>query len=42
MTASTQMQAPCALLFLYEHVLARPLDQLRVVRAPLRSGCPSC
>ncbi|QEL20920.1 phage integrase N-terminal SAM-like domain-containing protein [Limnoglobus roseus] len=32
-TASTQSQALCALLLRYEHVLARPLDQLRVVRA---------
>ena len=31
--ASTQTQALCALLFLYEHVLGRPLDRLRVVRA---------
>jgi len=31
--ASTQNQALCALLFLYVHVLGRPLDQLRVVRA---------
>lgn len=31
--ASTQNQALSALLFLYEVVLARPLDQLRVVRA---------
>jgi integron integrase len=31
--ASTQNQALCALLFLYEHVLGKPLDQLRVVRA---------
>ena len=31
--ASTQNQALCALLFLYEHVLGRPLDQLQVVRA---------
>ena len=32
-SASTQTQALCALLFLYEHVLGRPLDQLGVVRA---------
>jgi integron integrase len=31
--ASTQNQALCALLFLYEHVLGRPLNQLQVVRA---------
>ena len=32
--ASTQNQALCALLFLYEHVLGRPLDRLGgVIRA---------
>jgi integron integrase len=31
--ASTQFQALCALLFLYAHVLGRPLDRLRVARA---------
>jgi hypothetical protein len=32
--ASTQNQALCALLFLYEHVLDRPLDRLEgVIRA---------
>lgn len=31
--ASTQNQALCALLFLYDAVLGRPLDQLAVVRA---------
>ena len=31
--ASTQNQALCALVFLYAHVLDRPLDQLRLVRA---------
>ena len=31
--ASTQNQALCALLFLYEQVLKRPLDELRIVRA---------
>lgn len=31
--ASTQTQALCALLFQYEHVLDRPLDKLRIVRA---------
>lgn len=31
--ASTQNQALCALLFLYEHVLGTPLNQLNVVRA---------
>src|SRR3954454_3309427 len=32
--ASTQNQALCALLFLYEHVLAKPLDRIEgVVRA---------
>ena len=31
--ASTQNQALCALLFLYAHVLGRPLNQLRVARA---------
>jgi integron integrase len=31
--ASTQTQALCALLFLYEHVLGRPLDRLQVIRA---------
>ena len=31
--ASTQNQAMCALLFLYDAVLARPLDELKVVRA---------
>jgi integron integrase len=31
--ASTQNQAMCALLFLYEHILGRPIDQLAVVRA---------
>ena len=31
--ASTQNQALCALLFLYDAVLVRPLDQLAVVRA---------
>ncbi len=33
MSASTQNQAMCGLLFLYEHVLGRPLDRLTVVRA---------
>src|SRR6185503_15058881 len=32
-SASTQNQALCALVFLYAHVLARPLDELRIVRA---------
>src|SRR6476659_3747558 len=32
-TASTQNQALAALLFLYEIVLARPLDRLSIVRA---------
>ena len=32
-SASTQNQALCGLLFLYAHVLGRPLDQLNVVRA---------
>ncbi len=32
-SASTQNQALCALVFLYRHVLDRPLDDLRVVRA---------
>ena len=31
--ASTQNQALCALLFLYEHVLQRPLNRLAIVRA---------
>ena len=31
--ASTQNQALCALLFLYDAVLGRPLNQLAVVRA---------
>ena len=31
--ASTQNQALCALLFLYERVLERPLNQLQIVRA---------
>jgi site-specific recombinase XerD len=31
--ASTQNQAMCAILFLYEHVLQRPLNQLQIVRA---------
>ncbi|MFO0805072.1 MAG: integron integrase [Gemmataceae bacterium] len=31
--ASTQNQALCALLFLYEHVLDKPLDRLEIVRA---------
>ncbi len=31
--ASTQNQALCALLFLYQHVLGRPLNELKVVRA---------
>jgi integron integrase len=31
--ASTQNQALCAILFLYEHVLDRPLDRLDVIRA---------
>ena len=31
--ASTQNQALAALLFLYEHVLGKPLDQLAIVRA---------
>jgi integron integrase len=37
-SASTQNQALAALLFLYRHVLTKPLDQLTVVRAkrPLR------
>jgi integron integrase len=32
-SASTQTQALCALVFLYAHVLGRRLDELRVVRA---------
>ncbi len=32
-SASTQTQALCALLFLYDAVLNRPLDELRIVRA---------
>jgi integrase len=32
-SASTQTQALCALVFLYAHVLGRPLDELRIVRA---------
>jgi integron integrase len=32
-SASTQTQALCALLFLYDAVLKRPLDELKVVRA---------
>lgn len=32
-SASTQNQALCALVFLYAHVLGRPLDQFRLVRA---------
>jgi integron integrase len=32
-SASTQNQALAALLFLYQHVLGRPLDELKVVRA---------
>lgn len=38
--ASTQNQALAALLFLYEHVLKRPLDQLAVVRAQRRQRLP--
>src|SRR5262249_27853146 len=32
-SASTQNQALCALVFLYAHVLARPLDELSIIRA---------
>jgi len=32
-SASTQTQALCALLFLYDAVLGRPLDELKVIRA---------
>ena len=32
-SASTQNQAMCAMLFLYDAVMGRPLDQLQVVRA---------
>jgi integron integrase len=39
-SASTQNQAMCALLFLYEAVLKRPLDQLRVVRAKRTGRLP--
>src|SRR5262245_5076003 len=31
--SSTQNQALCALLFLYQHVLGKPLDELSIVRA---------
>jgi integron integrase len=39
-SASTQNQAMCALLFLYENVLRRPLDQLRVIRAKRTERLP--
>lgn len=32
-TASTQTQALCAIVFLYRYVLERPLDQLQIIRA---------
>lgn len=38
--APTQNQALCALLFLYATVLRRPLDELKVVRAPRRVRLP--
>jgi integron integrase len=40
-SASTQNQAMCALLFLYDAVLGRPLDQLNVVRANRPKRLPS-
>ena len=36
LTPSSQNQALCALLFLYDAVLGTPLDQLTVVRATTR------
>lgn len=39
-SASTQNQAMCALLFLYEVVLGRPLNQLSVVRAKRTQRLP--
>ena len=42
-SASTQNQAFCAVLFLYRHVLSRPLGKLEgLVWASVQSMCRSC